>query len=89
MIQTSNGILGKRRIEQVPGGVLNGVNTEFTLSPPALNVPPYFVPVVTYNGIRLVANESWTLSPDGTTLTLVAAPLSGDILVVDYHPSSL
>jgi hypothetical protein len=64
----------------VPTGIINGSNKDFTLASipnPATSLKVYL------NGQRLKITEDYTLS--GNTLSLVVAPETGDLLLVDYR----
>jgi hypothetical protein len=60
---------------QVPTGTINGTNTSF-----ALTVVPVYLAVF-QNGYRLTPTTDYSFS--GTTLALVTAPSTGDVLLVD------
>lgn len=64
--------------EEVPSGAINGSNVTFTLA----NAPISGTVKVFLNGIRQKLTTHFTVS--GTTLTLAAAPVAGDTLVVEY-----
>ncbi len=66
---------------ETPTGTVDGVNAVFTLAnTPIVNSEHLFL-----NGIRQLkgSNKDYTIS--GATVTFVAAPLTGDILLVDYR----
>jgi Flp pilus assembly protein TadG len=67
-------------IDEIPVGTVNGSNTSFTLTytPNPTNSLNVYV-----NGQRLSVTTDFTLS--GATLTLNTAPITGSILVVEYH----
>lgn len=65
---------------EVPTGAVNGSNVTFTL----LNTPIVGSVKLYINGIRLkAAGVGYTIS--GSTITMVLAPETGDILLVDYR----
>ena len=64
----------------VPTGAVNYINVTFTL---ASNPSPDGSLKVYLNGQRLKVTEDYTLS--GSTLTMVVAPLTGSLLLVDYR----
>ena len=68
----------------VPTGVVDGANVTFTL---ASNPNPNDSLKVYLNGARLKVTEDYTLSV--STLTMVTAPLTGSLLLVDYRFSPI
>lgn len=73
--------LTRRRIEnETPGGTVNGVNAAFTLA----NAPRSTSVLKLYrNGARQEYTTHYTLS--GSTITMVTAPNTGNILIADYE----
>jgi hypothetical protein len=67
-------------MEYEPVGTKDGSNTAFTI-PSGVDVAGVWT-----NGTRLKATTDYTIS--GTTLTMVAAPESGDTLYLDYSTDS-
>lgn len=68
-------------VGEIPSGSINGSNTSFSLS-------NTFMPNklwVYLNGLRLAEGD--ISSASGTSLSLASAPISGDILIVDYIKS--
>ncbi len=66
---------------ETPTGTVDGVNVTFTLANvPILNSEHLFL-----NGIRQLkgVNKDYTITSD--TVTFVAAPITGDILLADYR----
>ena|SRR3990172_4172615 len=63
---------------EVPGGTINGSNTNFTL----VNTPTANTEQVHINGLRMKLTDDYTIV--GATVTFVVAPVSGDRLLVDY-----
>lgn len=63
---------------ETPSGTVNGSNTAFTLAatPATGSVKVYL------NGLRQTLTTDYTVS--GSTITFVTAPLTGDIIRVDY-----
>lgn len=72
-LSTSNFVYG-----ETPSGSVNGSNTSFTIA----NTPTSGTLRLFENGLRLKATTDYSIS--GTTITMVNAPLTGDILQVDY-----
>lgn len=66
--------------EETPSGSINGSNTTFTLA----NTPTTGTVKLYLNGVRLKsgAGNDYTIST--TTITMTTAPVSGDVLLVDY-----
>jgi Ricin-type beta-trefoil lectin domain-like len=68
-----------QRVSEVPTGAINGTNAAFTLG-----YLPYPDTVRVYrNGIRLSVSTDFLLN--GQTLTFLAIPTAGDLLMVDYQ----
>lgn len=67
-------------IEETPSGSINGSNTTFTLA----NTPTSGTVKLYLNGVRQKsgAGNDYTIST--TTITMTTAPVSGDVLLVDY-----
>jgi hypothetical protein len=65
---------------ETPSGTINGSNVAFTLA----GTPVSGTEAVYQNGVRLRpgAGNDYTIS--GGTITFVTAPLSGDVILVDY-----
>lgn len=61
---------------EVPSGTINGSNTSFTLA----NTPVTGTIRLFRNGVRTTA-----FTASGSTITMSAAPLTGDTLLVDYQ----
>lgn len=66
---------------EVPSGSINGTNTAFTLA----NTPVTGSVRVYLNGQRLRAGAGNDYTISGTTITLAAAPLSGEYVEVEYR----
>lgn len=64
---------------EVPSGTVNGSNVTFTLA----NTPTVGTVRVHLNGLRQTLTTDYSISTD--TITFVTAPLTGDVLVADYH----
>jgi len=65
---------------EIPAGTINGTNTAFTL----VNTPIANSQVIYWNGIALFPGAGdYTIS--GNTITLTAAPASGDTLIANYQ----
>lgn len=67
---------------ETPAGVVDGVNTQFTL---AQRPAPVTSLRVFRNGLLLKAGEDYTLSLDRVTFVQAAKPRSGDVLQVSYR----
>lgn len=65
---------------EVPAGARDGANTTFTLA----NAPQGGTVRVYLNGVRQQAGAGNDYTISGSTITYLAAPLTGDILLVDY-----
>lgn len=68
---------------EIPSGVIDGVNTTFTV---ANNVSPSASAFLTLNGQILAQGSDYTLV--GSTITMAIAPVSGDSLQVWYRYGS-
>jgi hypothetical protein len=66
--------------EETPSGTINGSNTTFTLA----NTPTSGTVKLYLNGVRQKsgAGNDYTISTN--TITMTTAPVSGDVLIVDY-----
>jgi len=66
--------------EETPSGTINGSNTTFTLA----NTPTSGTVKLYLNGVRQKsgAGNDYTISTN--TITMATAPVSGDVLLVDY-----
>lgn len=65
--------------EEIPSGVINGVNNTFTLAhTPMINTLKVYL-----NGLRLRSGKDYTLS--GATLTMINIPYGVDEFTVDYN----
>ena len=64
--------------KETPSGTINGTNTSFTLA----NTPVAGSEELYRNGQLLTLTEDYTIS--GSTITLVTAPVAGEILRVSY-----
>jgi hypothetical protein len=71
----------KTIVGETPGGLLNGVNTGFTLSD---NTAVSSTIVLFDNGMRLTPNLDYTVNQTLITFLSASIPQSGDILSVDY-----
>lgn len=65
---------------ELPSGSINGSNTSFTTA----NAPVAGTVVVYQNGVRLNSGAGNDYTISGSTITMLAAPLAGDLLLVDY-----
>lgn len=65
---------------EVPTGLINGANTSFALA----STPKAGTARVYMNGVRQQAGAGNDYTISGSTITYLAAPLTGDILLVDY-----
>lgn len=65
---------------EVPSGTINGSNTAFTLS----QTPTSGSEIVYLNGVRQQRGGSNDYTISGDTITFISAPLSGDVILVDY-----
>ena len=75
---SSNTIISSNRIyNEVPAGIVNGINKTFTLA----NAPIAGKSSVYLNGIKLPAS-AYTIT--GITLQMVTAPAIGDEITIDY-----
>ncbi len=68
---------------EVPTGLINGVNTSFTLA----NTPISGTVRVYLNGLRQEEGSGKDYTISGTTITFSNAPATNDILFVDYFIS--
>jgi hypothetical protein len=66
---------------EVPSGSINGSNTTFTLA----NTPTAGSEKVYLNGVRLFVGGSNDYTISGATITMAAAPLTGERIIVDYR----
>lgn len=66
---------------ETPSGLVNGSNTSFTLS----NTPISGSVKLFKNGVRLRAGAGNDYTISGSTITMLTAPQTGDILVADYR----
>lgn len=66
-------------VEESPSGVIDGVNTTFTLT----STPDSGTLFVYLNGLKLISGVDFSLT--GNTLELGAPPQSGDILTSVYN----
>lgn len=64
---------------EVPTGAVNSANTAYVIA----NTPQNASVKVYLNGQRLLITSDYTIS--GTTITMVAAPVTGDQIWVDYQ----
>lgn len=64
-------------LAEIPGGAINGLNTAFT------TLADYAKLWVYLNGNRMVPDEDY-VEDGGNDFHFLAAPLIGDILIVDY-----
>jgi hypothetical protein len=71
----------KTIVGETPGGLLNGVNTGFTLSD---NTAVSSTIALFDNGMRLTPNLDYTVNQTLITFLSASIPQSGDILSVDY-----
>lgn len=69
---------GTQVLNETPGGVRDGVNTAFTLA----HAPQVGATAVYRNGLREAFGSGYTVA--GSTITFTTAPLSSDVLAVDY-----
>lgn len=88
---SGSSILNRFIIEEIPGGVQNGINLVFTTANFFINANPGLKPQVYLNGQRLIQGEDFTCSESGgpttgfDTITLIyVAPRSDDNFYVDY-----
>lgn len=81
-VTLATGIMRKTNFvrNETPSGTINGSNVAFTLA----GTPVSGTEAVYQNGVRLRpgAGNDYTIS--GGTITFVTAPLSGDVILVDY-----
>ena len=93
MEQISPGRVGRLKMSVSPSGDVDGVNTSFTVSPDKFLHLPGYSERVYLRGLRLlegvgndyVASESGGPGTGYDTITLRAAPLSGDTILLDYY----
>lgn len=69
-------------LNEAPTGLINGVNKIFTTNNPVMDLTIW----VFLNGLKLTPPD-YTLS-DASTITLADAPLTDDLLIVDYIKES-
>jgi hypothetical protein len=66
--------------EETPSGTINGSNTAFTLA----NTPTSGTVKLYLNGVRQKSGAGNDYTISGTNITMTTAPISGDVLLVDY-----
>lgn len=66
--------------EETPSGTINGSNTTFTLA----NTPTAGTVRVYLNGVRQKSGAGNDYTITSTTITFTTAPVSGDVIIVDY-----
>jgi hypothetical protein len=66
--------------EETPSGSINGSNTYFTLA----NTPTTGTVKVYLNGIRLKSGAGNDYTMGTSAINMTTAPISGDVLLVDY-----
>ena len=66
-------------VGEIPSGLVNGVNTIFTLSN-----SPVVSPAVYLNGMRQLAGVGNDYTLSGSTITFVLAPEAGSVIQADY-----
>lgn len=66
--------------EETPSGTINGSNTTFTLA----NTPTAGTVKLYLNGVRQKSGAGNDYTITTTTITMTTAPVSGDVLLVDY-----
>jgi hypothetical protein len=64
---------------EVPSGTINGTNVTFTLA----NTPTSGSLHLYLNGVRQTPTSDYSISTN--TITMVAAPNTGDVLLADYR----
>lgn len=76
-------ITGNASLTETPAGLINGVNTVYTLSqePAAGTVRVYL------NGVRQRPGTDYTVT--GQNITFTVAPFSGDSIIVDYNANEV
>lgn len=67
-------------IEETPSGSINGSNTSFTLA----NTPTSGTVKLYLNGVRQKSGAGNDYTITTNTITMTTAPISGDVLLVDY-----
>lgn len=67
-------------IEETPSGTINGSNTTFTLA----NTPTAGTVKLYLNGVRQKSGAGNDYTITTNTITMTTAPVSGDVLLVDY-----
>ena len=65
-------------LDEIPSGLIDGVNTSFTI----VNTPKVGTFNLYLNGVKQYLNTHYTIS--GVNLTLTSAPLAGDIITCSY-----
>lgn len=65
--------------DETPSGTINGTNKVFTLA----NAPRSGALRLFVNGLRQKSTDDYTIS--SATITMVTAPLTGDLLIADYY----
>lgn len=66
--------------EETPSGTINGSNTTFTIA----NTPTAGTVRVYLNGVRQKSGAGNDYTITTTTITFTTAPVSGDVIIVDY-----
>lgn len=65
---------------ELPSGTIDGTNTTFTLA----NTPTVGTVRLYLNGLRQQEGVGKDYTISGSTITYLAAPLTGDVLLADY-----
>lgn len=81
-VQDTSGTLSPSNFvyEETPSGSINGSNTAFTIA----NTPTAGTVRVYLNGQRQKSGAGNDYTISSTTITFTTAPISGDVIVVDY-----
>jgi hypothetical protein len=66
--------------EEIPSGTINGSNTSFSLA----NTPLAGSLLLYQNGIRLRSGAGNDYTISGATITMITAPVTGDLLLATY-----
>lgn len=78
LVWSGNLTSGNFVFRETPSGTINGSNTSFTLA----NTPTVGTETIFLNGLEQNITTDYTIS--GSTITYLVAPITGDILRVNY-----
>jgi hypothetical protein len=82
LVNAASGLSGSNFVDdETPAGTVNGSNTTFTLA----NTPVAGSVKLYCQGVRLNAGAGNDYTISGATITMLSAPLTGEILKADYR----